>query len=71
MRVSPLFVVCLFVLCIVEEVERRECTTFEMRVGHDWKECFLPSSAVSWWEGNTEVGFGARLSFVSESDWHW
>ena len=26
-----------------------------MRVGYGWKEWFLPSPAVSQWEGNTEI----------------
>ena len=33
-----------------------------MRVGHGWKERFLPSSAVNQWERNTEFCFGASLS---------
>ena len=39
-----------------------------MSVGHGWKEWFPLSSAASWWEGNTEIGFGACLSFVTIPD---
>ena len=35
-----------------------------MRVGRGWKEWFPTSSAVSWWEGSTEIGYGACFSSV-------
>ena len=44
----PSFVFRLLVVWIVWKVERKACTTFRMRVGHDWRECFPLSSAVRW-----------------------
>ena len=65
-----LFVACLFVLCIVQEVDR----SVHHLLNESWPRLegvVSPSSAVSWWEGNTDTGVGARLSSDSYSDWHW
>ena len=46
-------------LCTVQKVRRSACVTFLMRNDHDWKEWFLPSSAVC-------VDF-----FLSQTFQHW
>ena len=61
---------CPSLFCVLFRRSKRSFTTFRKLCGHDRKVVSLTFDVCTC-EGDTEFFFGARLSSVGQSDWHW